>query len=80
MKFNKIINYIIKKNVLKYLINSNMKNKDIAEKLNITTSAVSFHAKKLSNKKLLVHKGNYKYNINKKSIENVIKKLSEDFL
>lgn len=70
-------------NILKSVINSDIKNKDLAEQLNITSAAVSFHIKKLQVSLLLVgdmDKGEVRYKVNKQLIKNMIRKLEEDFL
>lgn len=68
--------------VLVELVKSHMKNKDIAEKIGITTAGVSFHTQKLINQRLLTFNEedkNIKYNINKTLLRQVVDKLTKDF-
>lgn len=68
--------------VLVELTRQNVKSKDIAESLGITSAAVSFHRQKLVNAQLLlvnIDDKSAKYDANKELIENIIYKLKEDF-
>ncbi|MBF0715895.1 winged helix-turn-helix domain-containing protein [Gemelliphila palaticanis] len=67
-------------NVLKLLTQDKLRNKEIAEKLNITPAGVSFHIKKLVDSKFLVFGNNNEHTINQLEIKNIIEKLEKDFL
>ncbi|MGT2865844.1 ArsR/SmtB family transcription factor [Streptococcus fryi] len=68
--------------VLLSIIGGNLKNKEIAEQLDITAAAVSFHTQKLLNSQVLVVNSDsdgIKYQINKKMLLEVIDRLTTDF-
>lgn len=70
--------------VLKAVSKGNLKNKEIAEQLGITSANVSFHANKLLNAALLKidsadSKGFTKYKINKSLLREAIARLQKDF-
>lgn len=68
--------------VLVELTKPHAKSKTIAELLNITGAAVSFHTQKLINAQLLVFNREdktVKYNINKELVKEVIRQLQRDF-
>lgn len=69
--------------ILKMLSTENIKTKDIAEVLNISSAAVSFHIRKLIDSQFLVfskERSKGKFSVNKQLIENIIKKLEKDFI
>ena len=58
------------------------KSKRIAEELDITGAAVSFHTQKLINAKLLLFNRDHKdvkYDVNKSLLREIIAKLTSDF-
>ncbi|MBF0778071.1 winged helix-turn-helix transcriptional regulator [Streptococcus cuniculi] len=68
--------------VMVALTKPHAKSKDIAEQLNITGAAVSFHTQKLINAKLLLFNTNdktVKFDANKSLLREMIAKLEEDF-
>lgn len=68
--------------VLQALTQPHAKNKDIAQKLGITTAAVSFHTQKLINSQLVLfdsENSNQKFKVNKPLLKEMIEKLQEDF-
>lgn len=69
--------------VLKLLAKNEYRVKEIAEKLGITSAAVSFHIKKLSEERILTigkDRSVVKYEVNKNRIGKIIEKLQKDFL
>ncbi|MGT2756592.1 ArsR/SmtB family transcription factor [Streptococcus ovuberis] len=78
----KVISDATRYNVLVELTKPHAKSKDIAESLDITGAAVSFHTQKLINAQLLVinrKDKDIKYNVNKALLREVIAKLQNDF-
>lgn len=72
----------IRYDVLKLMIQTNLKKKEIAEKLSITPANVSFHIQKLINTNLLsisVDEDFMKYQLNKLLLKNVIQKIQDEF-
>lgn len=68
--------------ILLSIIGGNLKNKEIAEQLDITAAAVSFHTQKLLNSQVLVVNSDsdgIKYQINKKMLLEVMDRLTTDF-
>lgn len=70
--------------VLKYLVQTDMKSIEIANKLNISSAAVSFHIKKLLESHLLIasniENSELKYKVNKELLKKVIYKFNKDFI
>lgn len=70
--------------VLKYLVQTDMKSIEIANKLNISSAAVSFHIKKLLESHLLIasniENSELKYKVNKELLKKVIDKFNKDFI
>ncbi|HEL1756221.1 TPA: ArsR family transcriptional regulator [Streptococcus suis] len=78
----KVISDSTRYQVLVELTKPHAKSKDIAERLNITGAAVSFHTQKLINGDLLLFNAkdkNVKYSVNRDLLQQVIDKLKEDF-
>ncbi|HFH9837406.1 TPA: ArsR/SmtB family transcription factor [Streptococcus suis] len=78
----KVISDSTRYQVLVELTKPYAKSKDIAERLNITGAAVSFHTQKLINGDLLLFntKDNHvKYSVNRDLLQQMIAKLTEDF-
>lgn len=78
----KTISDISRYQVLIELIKPHAKNKDIAKQLGITGAAVSFHAQKLINSKLLLfdtEDKSVKYKLNQGLIHQIMEKLYRDF-
>ncbi len=78
----KVMSDLTRYNVLAALTKPHAKSKDIAEALNITGAAVSFHTQKLINAQLLLFNRedkDLKYNVNQGLIKEVIAKLQNDF-
>ncbi|MEI4309655.1 ArsR family transcriptional regulator [Streptococcus suis] len=78
----KVISDSTRYQVLVELTEPHAKSKDIAERLNITGAAVSFHTQKLINGDLLLFNAkdkNVKYSVNRDLLQQVIDKLKEDF-
>lgn len=68
--------------ILQEVIKPNMKVKQVAELLNITSAAVSFHTQKMINKQLLmidIENNDLKYRVNKNLLKDIIDKLQSDF-
>ncbi|HEM4280496.1 ArsR/SmtB family transcription factor [Streptococcus suis] len=78
----KVISDSTRYQVLVELTKPHAKSKDIAERLNITGAAVSFHTQKLINGDLLLFNtknSDVKYSVNRDLLLQVIDKLKEDF-
>ncbi|MGQ7499801.1 ArsR/SmtB family transcription factor [Streptococcus suis] len=78
----KVISDSTRYQVLVELTKPHAKSKDIAERLNITGAAVSFHTQKLINGDLLLFNtknSDVKYSVNRDLLQRVIDKLKEDF-
>ncbi|HEM3217230.1 TPA: transcriptional regulator [Streptococcus suis 2524] len=78
----KVISDSTRYQVLVELTKPHAKSKDIAERLNITGAAVSFHTQKLINGDLLLFNAkdkNVKYSVNRDLLQQMIDKLKEDF-
>ncbi|UUM58245.1 ArsR/SmtB family transcription factor [Streptococcus suis] len=78
----KVISDSTRYQVLVELTKPHAKSKDIAERLNITGAAVSFHTQKLINGDLLLFNtknSDVKYSVNQDLLQEVIDKLKEDF-
>ncbi|HEM4954310.1 TPA: ArsR family transcriptional regulator [Streptococcus suis] len=78
----KVISDSTRYQVLVELTKPHAKSKDIAERLNITGAAVSFHTQKLINGDLLLFNtknSDVKYSVNRELLQEVIAKLTEDF-
>lgn len=78
----KVISDSTRYQVLVELTKPHAKSKDIAERLNITGAAVSFHTQKLINGDLLLFNtknSDVKYSVNRDLLQQVIDKLKEDF-
>lgn len=78
----KVISDSTRYQVLVELTKPHAKSKDIAERLNITGAAVSFHTQKLINGDLLLFNtknSDVKYSVNRDLLQQVIAKLTEDF-
>lgn len=78
----KVISDVTRYNVLVELTKPHAKSKDIAEALDITGAAVSFHTQKLINAQLLLlnrEDKHIKYDVNKALLKEVIAKLETDF-
>ncbi|HFI2692871.1 TPA: ArsR/SmtB family transcription factor [Streptococcus suis] len=78
----KVISDSTRYQVLVELTKPHAKSKDIAEQLNITGAAVSFHTQKLINGDLLLFNtknSDVKYSVNRDLLQQVIAKLTEDF-
>lgn len=78
----KVISDSTRYQVLVELTKPHAKSKDIAERLNITGAAVSFHTQKLINGELLLFNtknSDVKYSVNRDLLQQVIDKLKEDF-
>ncbi|MDG3131811.1 winged helix-turn-helix transcriptional regulator [Streptococcus suis] len=78
----KVISDSTRYQVLLELIKPHAKSKDIADKLNITGAAVSFHAQKLINGGLLLFNtqdSDRKYVVNQDLLRQIIAKLTDDF-
>ncbi|HFR3798069.1 TPA: ArsR/SmtB family transcription factor [Streptococcus suis] len=78
----KVISDSTRYQVLVELTKPHAKSKDIAERLNITGAAVSFHTQKLINGDLLIFNtedNNVKYSVNQDLLRQMIDKLKSDF-
>lgn len=78
----KVISDSTRYQVLVELTKPHAKSKDIAERLNITGAAVSFHTQKLVNSQLLLFSSqdkDRKFEVNQDLLRQVIDKLEEDF-
>lgn len=78
----KVISDSTRYQILVELTKPHAKSKDIAERLNITGAAVSFHTQKLINGDLLLFNTkdqDVKYSVNRGLLQQVIAKLTEDF-
>ncbi|AER19054.1 ArsR/SmtB family transcription factor [Streptococcus suis] len=78
----KVISDSTRYQVLVELTKPHAKSKDIAERLNITGAAVSFHTQKLINGDLLLFNtknSDVKYSVNRDLLQQVIDKLKENF-
>lgn len=78
----KVISDSTRYQVLVELTKPHAKSKDIAERLNITGAAVSFHTQKLINGDLLIFNtedNNVKYSVNRDLLRQMIDKLKSDF-
>lgn len=78
----KTMSDVTRYNVLLELTKPHAKSKDVAEALDITGAAVSFHTQKLINAQLLLFNRkdkDIKYNVNKTLLREIIEKLEVDF-
>ena len=78
----KVISDSTRYQILVELTKPHAKSKEIAERLNITGAAVSFHTQKLINGDLLLFNSkdkDVKYSVNRDLLHQVIDKLTEDF-